>query len=198
MSRETERELLERAQTGDDRAFAELYIILHENIERFAYRLIGNSSDIPDIVQSSFVSLYCNLNRIERPESLRPYLFRIVRNLCYDTLRARGRFERVELRDDDPVDDDSNVNGIHEAPPDELSHWFILYEKVGKAIERLPELQRQAMVLWFHEGLKYREVAEAMNTDIGTVKSRIHSARRNLRKLLGPEFLKELGIQTVS
>lgn len=64
-----------------------------------------------------------------------------------------------------------------------------------KAIDRLPEIQRQAIILYCEEDLTYAQIAEAMGTDIGTVKSRIFYGRKNLRKLLKPEILEALGIE---
>ena len=62
-------------------------------------------------------------------------------------------------------------------------------------MDRLPELQRQTMILYCEEDLTYAQIAEAMTTDIGTVKSRIYYGRKNLRKLLKPEILEALGIE---
>ena len=193
MDHDNERDLLARAQAGDETAFALLYHELTGVVERFTRRLVGRNEGVQDVVQNAFLSLYLNLSKIRQADSLRPYLFRIVRNLCYDELRARGRFDTKPVTTESP-EQDEDVPDLLQALPDEVAHWAGIYLKVSEAIDVLPELQRQAMLLWFCEGLKYREVAEAMNTDIGTVKSRIHTARRNVRKALGPRVLEELGV----
>ena len=190
MQEYTEPELLRMAQCGDQDAFAELQARLESPIRRFIWRLVGTQDAEDDIVQDSFIALYLNLNRIEPVENLRPYLFRIVRNRCYDLLRKKGRFEHISL-DDEPVE---TWVSLHEAPesgsqPEEVTYWVMLQLEVQAAMERLPELQRQTLILFSEENLSYAEIAEAMNCSIGTVKSRLYYAKRTLRQLISPETL---------
>jgi RNA polymerase sigma-70 factor, ECF subfamily len=189
----TEPELLKLAQKGDHDAFAELQTRLDSPMRRFIWRLIGTQDAEDDIVQDSFIALYLNLDRIEPVENLRPYLFRIVRNRCYDLLRKKGRFEQMSL-DDEPVE---TWVSLHEAPmsgsqPEEVTHWLLLQMEVQQAMERLPELQRQTLILYSEESLSYQEIAEAMSCSIGTVKSRLFYAKKMLRQLINPETLQVL------
>lgn len=189
----TEPELLKLAQCGDHDAFAELQARLDSPMRRFIWRLIGTQDAEDDIVQDSFIALYLNLERIQPVENLRPYLFRIVRNRCYDVLRKKGRFEQMSL-DDEPVE---TWVSLHEAPmsgsqPEEVTHWLLLQMEVQQAMERLPELQRQTLILYSEESLSYQEIAEAMNCSIGTVKSRLFYAKKMLRQLISPETLQVL------
>ena len=189
----TEPELLKMAQCGDHDAFAELQARLDSPMRRFIWRLIGTQDAEDDIVQDSFIALYLNLERIQPVENLRPYLFRIVRNRCYDVLRKKGRFEQMSL-DDEPVE---TWVSLHEAPmsgsqPEEVTHWLLLQMEVQQAMERLPELQRQTLILYSEESLSYQEIAEAMNCSIGTVKSRLFYAKKMLRQLINPETLQVL------
>jgi len=189
----TEPELLKLAQCGDHDAFAELQSRLDSPIRRFIWRLVGTQDAEDDIVQDSLIALYLNLDRIQPVENLRPYLFRIVRNRCYDMLRKNGRFEQMSL-DDEPVE---TWVSLHEAPlagsqPEEVTHWLLLQMEVQQAMERLPELQRQTLILYSEESLSYQEIAEAMNCSIGTVKSRLFYAKKTLRQLISPETLQVL------
>jgi RNA polymerase sigma-70 factor (ECF subfamily) len=190
----TEAELLQQAQAGDMDAFAELQSRLEAPIRRFVWRLIGTHPDEDDIVQDSMIAFYLNLDRIQPVENLRPYLFRIVRNRCYDLLRKRQRFNPLSL-DEEPVEGWGALYETltsDEAQPDEVAHWLMLHMEVQAAIDRLPELQRQSLILYAEEKLSYQEIAEAMNTSIGTVKSRLFYAKRTLRQLLSAETLKLL------
>ena len=90
-------ELLKQAQVGDMDAFADLQMRLDSAIRRFVWRLIGTSPEEDDIVQDSMIALYLNLDRIQPADKLRAYLFRIVRNRCYDLLRKRRRYEQLSL-----------------------------------------------------------------------------------------------------
>ena len=196
MSNSEEHELFEQAKASNRTAFDRLQETLEAPVRRFVRRLVGISETEDDIVQDAFLALYMNLERLESSEHLRPFLFRVVRNRCYDTLRRRGRFQFVPW---EAVSEDSAVNPSfltdRRKQPDEQLHWKLLYSEVQKAIDHLPEIQRQAIILHCEENLTYAQIAEAMATDIGTVKSRIFYGRRNLRNLLKPEILEALGIE---
>jgi RNA polymerase sigma-70 factor (ECF subfamily) len=186
----SETDLLQRAQSGDMDAFAELQTRLEAPIRRFVWRLIGTSPEEDDILQDSLIALYLNLDRIDPPENLRPYVFRIVRNRCYDLLRKRRRFEQISL-DEEPVESWVSLSepALTGSQPEEVAHWLMVQMEVQAAMERLPELQRQTLILYSEENLSYQEIAEAMNTGMGTVKSRLFYAKKMLRQLLSPQTL---------
>ena len=196
MSDSGEHELFEQAKANNRTAFDRLQETLDASVRRFVRRLVGISEAEDDVVQDAFLALYMNIEKLESSEHLRPFLFRVVRNLCYDTLRRQGRFQFVPL---DAASEDSAVNPSfltdRRQQPDEELHWILLYSEVQKAIDRLPEIQRQAIILYCEENLTYAQIAEAMGTDIGTVNSRIFYGRKNLRNLLKPEILEALGIE---
>ncbi|MBI5671119.1 MAG: RNA polymerase sigma factor [Chloroflexi bacterium] len=194
MLQAAEHELLIQAQAGDCDAFAELQTRLESPVRRFVWRLIGSSDAEDDIVQDSFIALYKNLRHIYPAEKLRPYLFRIVRNRCYDELRRQGRFRQVSLDDDEPSESWAAQNTPLDgsSQPEEVTHWLMLYLDVQKAIDRLPEMQRQTLILYAEEELSYQEIAQVMNTNIGTVKSRLYYAKRTLRQLLSAETVQVL------
>lgn len=185
----SEAELLLQAQTGDMEAFAELQTRLDGAIRRFVWRLIGTHPEEDDIVQDSMIALYLNLERIQPVEKLRPYVFRIVRNRCYDLLRKRRRYEHLSL-DDEPVEMWASLHaGTADGQPEDVTHWLLLRLEVQTAMNKLPELQRQTLILYAEEGLAYQEIAEAMDTSIGTVKSRLFYAKKTLRQLVSAETL---------
>lgn len=196
MSDSWEHNLFEEAKARNHTAFDRLQETLDASVRRFVRRLVGINEAEDDIVQDAFLALYMNLERLESSEHLRPFLFRVVRNRCYDTLRRQGRFRFVPL--DAAVDDsavDSSFLTDRRRQPDEQLHWTLLYAEVQKAIDRLPEIQRQTIILYCEENLTYAQIAAAMATDIGTIKSRIFYGRKNPRKLLKPEILEALGIE---
>jgi len=188
-----EDELLRQAQAGDYLAFEDLLNRLDGPVRRFVRRLIGDGLVEDDVVQMTFISLYRNLSRIDPVETLRPYLFRIARNRCYDELRRQGRFELPSL-DDEAVEmrvSFTSASGDHSEPED-VVHWLLLHLEVQQAMDWLPELQRQALIMYSEENLTYEEIAVAMDTTIGTVKSRLYHARQTLRRLLKPETVTAL------
>ncbi len=190
-----EHELLQQARGGDSNAFGALQALLFPAARAFTRRLIGEMDE--DIVQEAFFALYMNLERLDPPEKLRPFLFRVIRNRCYDRLRALGRYNVVSLDEDDFVGSDSRGAQIasEEPPPDERTHWLMIYAEVQQAMQKLPEVQRQVLILYSEAKLSYEEIAEATDVGIGTVKSRLYYAKRNLVRLLSPETLKALGVE---
>ena len=184
--------LLERAKGGDDEAFESLQAHLEPGIRRFVRRLVGYTDEEDDIVQDVFFALYRNLDRIDPVEKLQAYVFRIARNRCYDELRSQQRYEEVGL-DDEPVALRVSFTGAADQPhPEDMTHWLLLHLEVREAMERLPETQREALILYSEFDMRYAEIAEATNVSVGTVKSRLHYAKKTLRQLLRPETLAAL------
>ncbi|PJF21856.1 MAG: hypothetical protein CUN56_08990 [Phototrophicales bacterium] len=194
-----EHTLLIQARTGDTFAFDQLHLMVAPAITRFVRRLVGDGQHVEDIVQDVFLTLFKNLEAIDPPEKLRPYLFRVARHRCYDLLRKQGRYNIVSL-DDEPVHVRVSFTSQRHTPPDEAAHWLLLQMEVQEAIDRLPEHQRQTLILYSEAELSYAEIADVMDVSIGTVKSRLFHAKKNLRGLLHPETLlaimQELGDQS--
>lgn len=193
----SEQGLFLKTRVGDRAAFASLQEVLEPAVRGFVRRLVGQSDAEDDIVQETFLALFMNLKRIDPIENLRPFLFRIVRNLCYDELRRKGRFRAtfipLEARTDQQRPAHLQVQDP-QTPPDEAVQTLLLFQEVQQAIEQLPELQRQTMILYAEEDFSYEQVAATMSTNVGTVKSRLHYARQNLHRLLQPAVLEELGV----
>jgi RNA polymerase sigma-70 factor (ECF subfamily) len=185
------------ALEGDHDAFDRLRKELEPSVRRFVRRLAGDLQSEDEVAQDAFYALFKNLGRLNGVEHVRPFLFRVVRNLCYDELRRKGRFDIVSL--DEAREDGYGpvVEAVDRRPgPDDEVHWMLLYENVRQTMMRLPEMQRQALILFSEEDMSYEQIAEAMATDVGTVKSRIHYGRKNLQKLLDPRILESLRSNT--
>lgn len=193
-----EAELLSQAQAGDYDAFEALHNLLQPALTRFVRRLIGGaaaSDEIDDVVQDTLLILYKNLATIDPPQKLRPFLFRVARNRCYDILRHQGRWNQVELEDEEAPRDVRiafNMQDELGTSPEDAANWMLLYVEVKEAIERLPENQRQTLIMFSEEELSYAEIAEIMDVSMGTVKSRLFHAKKNLRGLLRPRTLAAL------
>ncbi len=187
-----EYELLRRARAGDMDAFAALTALLETPSRAFTRRLIGQVDE--DIVQEALFALYMNLEKLDPPSKLRPFLFRVIRNRCYDRLRAQGRYQIISLDEDSATGSDTREAQIasDEPQPDEQVDWLLIYAEVQQAMQQLPELQRQTLILYSEAGLSYDEIAEAMNVSAGTVKSRLFYAKRTLIRLLAPETVRAL------
>ena len=176
-------DLLFQAQQGNDNAFSELQSLFESRIRRFVARMMRSHEDVDDIVQKTFIALYKNLERIDPPEKLQPFLFRVARNLCYDYLRKHYRRDELAIQDCE--------HRLHEdlVSPEDKTHWKLMLEDVRRAIDCLPEIHRDTLILYVEEGLSQSEIAEVMNTEIGTVKSRLFYARKLLKQSVSPDII---------
>jgi len=176
---------LQMAQAGNTEAYTTLQLALEPEVRRFVQRHIQHTETTDDIVQDVFIRFYTNLHKIDPPERFRPYLFRIARNACYDDLRGSKR--REESLDDDAVEVRvSFIESRHQQKHDDATHWMLLGLEVKMAIEQLPDAQRQTLLMFSEQGMSYAEIAEATNVTVGTVKSRLFYAKKNLRGYLKP------------
>lgn len=187
-----EYDLLQEAQGGDMDAYEELQLLLEPDIRRYVRRMVNNPYTEDDIMQDVFIRFYMNMHNIDPVSSLRPYIFRIARNRCYDEFRSYGRTDEMSL-DDEPVQMRVSFTEAHSVPkPDDITHWMLLQLEVREAIDNLPDTQRDALILYSEEQMSYAEIADIMECSIGTVKSRLYYAKKNLRGLLRPETVEVL------
>ena len=140
-------------------------------VYRFAWRMSGSPAIAEDITQDVFVALLRDPGRFDAARgTLRAFLLGIARNLSLKHWRAEHRFESL--------DEDAFI-----AEPIDLERGDI-GEMVGRAVRALGPLQREVVILAEYEGLTLAEIARAVDADVGTVKSRLHRARENLRRML--------------
>ncbi len=178
-----------RAQGGDANAFADLVRLYQRRTVSVAYRLLGNLEDASDVSQDAFVRAYRCLEQLDDPSRFGPWLLRVVSNLALNYRRARKSKSAVPL--DDALAGSAEVrrpaNGLRlteqrdeekGALPEELRG------EIGKALERLPDKQRLALVLFSVEGMPQKEVAEVLECSVELVKWNVFQARKKLKDWL--------------
>jgi RNA polymerase sigma-70 factor (ECF subfamily) len=172
---------LSRARAGDLNAFNDLVVEHQGSVYALCYRLMGQKQAAEDAAQEAVISAWRAIGGL-RGEQFRPWLLRIAANACRDELRRRVRRPANSLEvaleagmPEPPVDDPSPEGSVLQAE---------LRRDLEAALNQLPEEQKTAVVLCDVEGLDYNEIAAAMRTSIGTVKSRIARGRARLRVLL--------------
>jgi len=185
--------LVTEAQEGDSEAFASLVRKYQRRAVSVAYRLLGSVEDASDVSQEAFVRAYRNLSQLEDPSRFGAWLMRVVSNLSLNYRRSRALRSATSLDDAQlglagarnptsgrPVS--VGLAGGSGALPEEL-HYAI-----GEAMEKLPDKQRLALILFSVEGLPQKEVAEILECSVELVKWNVFQARQKLKDMLA-DFL---------
>ncbi len=180
-----EQAFIRAAQKGDVAAFNQLVRGYQAQVYRTAYRVLGDAASAQDATQDAFISAYKHL-RAFRGGSFKAWLLRIVTNACYDQLRVKQRRPAASL-DAMLLDPDNPAPGLERAAS-ESPQDFAERQELGATIQRglatLPHDQRMTLVLVDIEGVSYEDAADALATNVGTVKSRLSRARAALRDFL--------------
>ena len=170
--------LLRRAGDGDGAAFAELVERHGRSMYRLAYLLIGSSADAEDVLQETWAGAFKSLRRFEGRSTVRTWLTRILTTQV--ALWRRKRRGGIVSLDDAPGAE-ADALPRPEASANRRSDW---QADLDVALSRLTADHREVVVLREVEGLSYDEIAEALRVPRGTVESRLHRARGELRKHL--------------
>jgi RNA polymerase sigma-70 factor, ECF subfamily len=142
-----------------------------EAVYRFAWRMTNSPAAAEDIAQEVFLSLLRHPDRFDPARGpFRPFLLAVARNLALKKFRDENRWDVLE--------DEQFVAQPYDIERGETA------EIVGTAVNSLPPLQREVLILAEYDELSLEEIARAVDSEIGTVKSRLHRARENLRRML--------------
>jgi RNA polymerase sigma-70 factor, ECF subfamily len=142
----------------------------------FAYRLTGNEADASDLTQEAFIRVYRAWQSFRPGTSFLSWIYRIVTNLHRDELRRRkGRYQEEIPEDGGP--------SLSIEPIEEYVEGY-LSEPVSKALDELSPEQRRIVLLADVEECSYQEIGKIVGCSVGTVRSRLHRARGQLRKLV--------------
>jgi RNA polymerase sigma-70 factor (ECF subfamily) len=168
--------LVKRFVDGDKSSFRILVQRHKEKIRNIIYLTVNNSDLVDDIAQEVFITVYRNLKNFRFESQFTTWLYRITVNKCKDHLR-KIYVRKIFV----PVNEAEEYSGENfSVESDNIS------EIVMNAVNKLPVKLRIPLILKDIEGFSYQEIAESVQCEIGTVKSRIFRAREGLKKILGP------------
>ncbi len=168
-----------RAQSGDQAAFTNLVYRYERFVYNLALRGVSDPNEAEDIAQEAFLRAWQALPRFQRKSKFSTWLYRIVVNLCYNRLpRLKRELAAipVELIDELPGESPDN--------PDELMRDTEQRAFLHDQIERLPDGYRLILLLRYRQGLSYEEISEITEMPLGTVKTGLYRAHRQLREAL--------------
>ena len=166
---------------GDESTFKTLVVRHKEKVRNLVFITLGDAEFVDDISQDVFISIYHKLNDFRFESKFTTWLYRITVNKCRDYLRKkRVRSIFVPIKDSDT-----------EYGTGPFSENVDVPQLVRSAIEKLPEKLKIPLVMRDIDGLSYKEIADQLGTEVGTIKSRIFRARESLKVILEP-YEKEL------
>ena len=178
-------ELVKRAKKGDQDAFERLVLDTQKKVYSLCVLMTGSREEGADLAQEAFLKAWQGLKSFQGDSSFSTWVYRLAANVCIDHLRRQRRRQNIDsgasLDDEDsgwtePAD--WNQDPQRKLEESERSR------ALSRGLEKLPDHQRQVLVMRELSGLSYQEIGEKLDLDLGTVKSRLARARLALRKIL--------------
>ena len=171
-------EFVDRLRAGDRRAFEELVRTQQHRVYGLALRMLGNAAEAQDVAQEAFLRAHRGLAEFRGDARLSTWLYAIVSRLCLN--RLAGSERRLARHGEEALAKLADAG----PGPDQALERGELEEALHRAIAELPEERRIVVVLRDVEGLAYDEIAEVLDLPVGTVRSRLHRARLDLKEKL--------------
>nr|WP_249310441.1 sigma-70 family RNA polymerase sigma factor [Bacillus sp. FJAT-49736] len=167
--------LIKKARGGDEEAFSALVSKYKGQVFRHAYAMVNNREEAEDVAQEAFVKAYYSLSKLDNDFAFVSWLTRIVSNLCYDRLKKSKNKKQVQMENLE-----QNSLRLSSSPIESTNTMLVIQE----AMEKLSFEHRTALVLRDVQGYSYEEISGILKIPLGTVKSRINTARGMLKKEL--------------
>jgi len=189
--RAEEQTLVAELKSGSEQAFALLIAMYSHPVYSLIARSLRDPADAADVTQEVFVKVFRNISGFHGEASLRTWIYRIAIHEASNQRRWWGRHKRQELTIDAPFDNDegetfclADALATRDASPYDCAARSEVRAHVEAALRTIPEAFREVVVLREIEGFGYEEIAEILNVNLGTVKSRLTRGRAALREAL--------------
>lgn len=174
--------LVRRAQSGDERAFHELFLRHREDVARIVYRTLGPDPDLDDIVQEAFVQIFRSIGRFRGDSKLSTWIYRIVTNVA--RMHLRSRRARPTLTQGTTAD----LARVDEGQdPAEITARNARLRALYRHLDQLSDKKRTVLVLHDFEGLAPSEISKIVEAPVLTVRTRLFYARRELYAALSKD-----------
>lgn len=180
-------DLVRACQAGDKAAFDEIFAAIAPEALRSAYLITGNRASAEDMVQEAFVTAYLKLGSLKKPEQFRSWFYKILTRASWrSSSRAKRQIPVADIYETAQSQDQQ-----------EAAAQYIRKEQASalhESIAHLPMQQREAVVLYYFSGFTVKEIAKITGALEGTVKSRLHNARKILAASLQASQVTEEGV----
>ena len=181
MTREQEAMIVQRIIGGETEAFELLVLEYQKNVYNVALRITGNAEDAADMAQEAFIKAFNSISSFKGDSRFSVWLYRIVSNVSVDFLRSKARRSSSSLSIENEEGETVELEIADESlSPEKLLETKLSSQAVRRGLDSLPEDYRQILLLREIQGLSYDEIAQILDIEIGTVKSRIFRARKKL------------------
>jgi RNA polymerase sigma-70 factor (ECF subfamily) len=183
-----ERVLIRRLQQRDEKAFEEIVRMYQHKVFNLVYRMIGNAEEAEDIAQEVFVTVFKAIDSFRGEAKFSTWLYRIAANHCKNRMKYLGRRsykstgELNEATEREAQDAQPSAMRPHVDGPDAVLEGLELERTVQQGIQGLEEEHRVLIILRDVEDLSYEEISSITGLELGTVKSRLHRARLQLKE----------------
>jgi len=175
----TDAELVKLIGNGDRRAMKQLYEQHQAGLYRFIRTRLNDAFEASDVMQEAFLEVWRNAGRFQGQSSVKTWLYSIARNKAVDRIRKSQRLTLRESPDETVPDDAPSPLSVIEAAGDAA--------RLRECLSKLTGAQQSAVRLTFYEDLSYPEAAEVEGVPLGTIKTRIHHAKKLLMHCLTRE-----------
>jgi RNA polymerase sigma-70 factor (ECF subfamily) len=169
-----ERILVSRCQAGDESAFEELVSAYGPRLRYYLLKQLGSPDAADDVLQEVWLDVYRGIVRLRRPDAFRAWIYRIAKDRAFRALRRSRVHRRLADEAEDPAAPEADDDGFSAEDA----------RRVHAALDRLSPSHRDVLLLRFLEDLPYDDIAQITGCPPGTVKSRIHHAKRLLRQAM--------------
>jgi RNA polymerase sigma-70 factor (ECF subfamily) len=170
--------LIQKIQEGDMEKFEELFERYKHQAIRTAYLVTGNRHTSEDIVQEAFVRCYLSIKELRKPEQFKVWFLKMLTRIAWRAINKEKRLVPIEniFEASQRKDSESALKDFQDEKQTQD-----LYDEISK----LDSKHRMVLILYYYNDMSVREIAKVMNCLDGTVKSRLHTARKKLRANLG-------------
>lgn len=168
-----ERDVIARIKEGDKRAFEQLYNEYAEYAIRTAYAITKNNADASDAVQEAFIRVYRNIIFYDEDRPFKPWFYKILVNECNRIMKRKSKVIPIDQYLDD-----------HYMGTQEDDYKFEKYEELYAAVQELNEINRIPIILKYLNNLSEKEIAEILDINVNTVKSRLFKGRERIKRAL--------------